>query len=112
VITAGRRDKRVTLANPGGTVPDGEGGYVEGWVPLDPPEMLARINPASATDMERAAAGTQLVTAMHMIEMLYHPGVTVETRITYGARHFQVTSVRNPDEQNRELIIVAQELLT
>ena len=111
MIATGRRDKRVLLENPGGSVPDGEGGYVEGWVSLDPAEVFAHINPANARDLERAAAGTVIATASHMIEILYHPGVTVQTRITYGTRIFQVTSVRNPDEANRELVIVAEEIV-
>jgi SPP1 family predicted phage head-tail adaptor len=111
VIATGRRDKRVRLENPGAAVPDGEGGYTEGWAPLAPAEVFAHINPASARDLERFAAGTVIATASHVIEMLYHPGVTIKTRITYGTRQFSVTSVRNPDEANRELVIVAEELL-
>lgn len=99
------------LENPGGTVPDGEGGYVEGWQALDPAQVFAHINPASARDLERSASGTVISTASHVIEILYHPQVTTKTRITYGTRVFQVTSVRNPDEANRELVIVAEELL-
>lgn len=111
MISTGLRDKHVTLENPGDPVPDGEGGYTEGWQFLWPPMAWAHIAPASATDLERAASGTVLSTATHLVTMLYHPGVTIETRISYGARKFQVTSVRNPDEANRELIIVAEEQL-
>lgn len=111
MIATGRRDKRVLLENPGAPVPDGEGGYTEGYLPLVPAEVFAHINPASARDLERFAAGTVIATASHVIEILYHPGVTVQTRITYGSRLFQVTSVRNPDEANRELVIVAEEML-
>ena len=116
MIATGQRDKRVLLENPGGTVPDGEGGYIEGWEALDPPEVFARIAPASQTDLERAASGTVLSTATHLIEILYHPGVTILTRITYtapgkGARLFQITALRNPDEANRELTLVAEEQL-
>lgn len=117
MITHGRRDKRVRLDNPGGSVPDGYGGYIEGWQALDPPEMLAHINPASAADLERAAVGVTVAQATHVIEMPYHPHVTVATRLQYddprkGLRTFQITSVRDPDESNRELIIVASELLS
>lgn len=117
MIAIGRRDKRVRLENPGGDQPDGEGGTIPGWVPLDPPEMFVRINPASAADLERAAVGVTVAQATHVIEMLYHPQVSVYTRLQYddprkGTRLFSVTSVRDPDEGNRELIIVAQELLS
>ena len=116
MIATGQRDKRVTLENPGDPVPDGEGGFTEGWAPLDPAEMFAHIAPATQTDLERQTSGTVLATATHVISLLYHPAVTVETRLRYTApgrpeRTFQVTSVRNPDEANRELVIVAEEVL-
>jgi SPP1 family predicted phage head-tail adaptor len=111
MMAAGRRDKRVLLENPGGSVPDGDGGYIEGWQPLDPAEVFAHIDPATTRDLERRAAGTVIASASHVIDLDYHPQVTVLTRITFGARQFQVTAVRNPDEANRELVVVAEELL-
>ena len=116
MISTGQRDKRVTLENPGGTVPDGEGGYIPGWEALDPPQMFVSIAPASQTDLERSAAGTVISTATHLINMLYHPGVTILTRVRYtapgkGERIFQVTALRNPDEACRELVLVAEEQL-
>lgn len=112
-MSSGERTKRVWLENPT-TVPDGEGGSTETWVALTPPQMFAHIQPATQADLERAAAGTVLSTATHVIEMAYHPGVTVQTRIRYPRfgkpeRTFQVTAVRNPDEADRELIVVAEE---
>src|SRR4051812_21372501 len=101
MIPNGQRDKRIRLDKPGAAVPDGEGGYTEGFVPLTPAEVYAHIAPASASDLERAAVGVTVAQASHVVEMLYHPGVDIYTRITYGARVFQVTSVRNPDEANR-----------
>ena len=114
--TAGLRDKLVTLENPGGSVADGEGGYIEGWQALDPATMYVHIAPASASDLERAAAGTVLSTASHLIELPYHPGVTILTRLRYtppgrAERIFQVTSLRNPDEADRDLVLVAEEQL-
>lgn len=117
MIPAGKRDKWVLLTDPSGSMPDGEGGYTEGWMPLDPPNVYARINPASQADMERAAPGTTVTMVTHMVDMDYHPGVSVRTRMEYddpdrGLRLFQFTSVRDPDEARRSLVIVAQELLS
>lgn len=117
MISAGRRDKWVLLTKPGGSMPDGEGGYTEGYLPLTPPHVYARINPATQADLERAAPGTIIATATHTIEIDYHPQVTVETRIEYadpdtGTRTFSVKSVREPEEARRELVIVAEELLS
>ena len=115
MIVAGLRLRKVSLDTPGATAPDGGGGYVEGWVPLEPAVAWARITPATQVDMERSAAGTTITAQTHLIEMTYHRGVTTKTRIQYrdpdrGVRTFQITSVRNPEEARRELLIVAEEL--
>lgn len=116
MIAAGLRDKWVLLQDPGGSMPDGEGGYTEGWLPLDPPNAYVHISPMSQADLERAAAGTTIVTGMYVVDMDYHAQVTVKTRMEYedpdrGTRLFQVTSVRNPNEDRRSLILSAVEIL-
>ena len=114
--SAGRRDKRVLLENPGAQVPDGEGGWTEGWAPLTPPQMYVHLAPATQSDLERVASGTVISSATHVISLPYHPGVTIETRLRYtepgrAERLFAVTALRNPDEADRELVLVAEEQL-
>ena len=72
----------MTLANPV-SVADADGGFVDTYTPLDPPDAFAAIVPVTARDQERAFAGTVLATATHEITVPYHPGVTIETRVTY-----------------------------
>jgi head-tail adaptor len=113
MIPAGRRTKYVTLDAPGAPVPDGVGGYTESWAPLDPPAAWVALD-AQAADMERLTADTIVASGTFAITMPYHPGVTVDTRITYtdpdrGPRVFQVLGLRDPDEARRELILVAAE---
>jgi len=110
MISAGQRTKRVLLEHPTIT-PDGAGGYTEVFVPLDPPEVFAHIDRVPSPDAERGAGGGVIATAGHVIEIAWHPQVSVYTRITYGARRFSVTSVRDPDEARRELVLNAQEVL-
>ena len=81
-----RGDLRHALAleNPGLPVPDGEGGFTEGWTPLDPPTMWASIEPAAATDLQRVVGDAQVIaTASHLIELDYHPDITIKTRLTW-----------------------------
>ena len=117
MIAAGRRTKLVALENPSAPIPDPDGGYTETWAALTPPTSWAAIEPASASDLERLAAGTVITTASHLITIPFHPGVTIETRIRYPdprkgrTRVFQVTSLHDPNEANRELVIVAEEIL-
>jgi SPP1 family predicted phage head-tail adaptor len=115
MIATGLKDKRIALEDPGDPTPDPDGGYMPGTVPLDPPEVFARIEPATGRDAERLAAGTVLTTRTHIVTIDYHPGVSNATRIRYHDfranrdRVFQVTAVLNPGEAGRELQLVADE---
>lgn len=99
----------VLLENPTGQVPDGEGGYTEGWAALSPARVPAAIKPATARDLERQVANSVQSTASHILTMRYVPGVTTATRITFGTRQFSVTGIQNTDERNIELVIAAVE---
>lgn len=113
---------RVTLENPGGSVPDTEGGFTQAWALLSPPKMWAAIIPATARDLERVVANTVQASASHLITMRYHSGVTTKTRITKGprntdgslqagSREFSVTGVFNKEERNVELTLACQEVV-
>jgi head-tail adaptor len=117
-IAAGLRDKTIRLQTPGAPIPDGDGGFTEGLSDLTPAYVQAHITPATARDLERAASGTVLASATHLITIPFHRGVTTETVVTYDdlvlgrLRTFNVTGLRNPDEANIILVLIAEELLT
>ena len=117
MMPAGLRDKRITLDAPGTPIADADGGFLDGYTPLDPPDAFAAIVPITARDQERAFAGTVLATATHEITVPYHPGVTIETRVTYvdprsgRTRAWQVTALRDPEEAGRELVLTCAERL-
>jgi head-tail adaptor len=75
---------RVTLENPGDPVPDGDGGYTETSIPLDPPDWDCSIQAASTRDLESIGAGTVLSQATHLLKGRYHPGITTESRVLIG----------------------------
>jgi head-tail adaptor len=112
-----RRHKRVTLSVTGQPQPDGEGGYEIPDVPLDPPAMFASVRPASAKDLEQIAAGTVLAQATHIVEMPYHPGMTINATLTVEdhpkpARRFTVIYIGNPDERDARLELICAEKLS
>jgi len=116
MMALGRMDKLVTLENPSGPVSDGAGGFTETWAALDPPTMWAHLDALASADMERLTADTLVASGTHAVTLPYHPGVTVQTRLTYtdparGARVFQVLGLRDPEEARRELVLVVAEAL-
>jgi SPP1 family predicted phage head-tail adaptor len=46
---------------------------------------------------------------MHRIWIRYQSGITTAMRIVYGSRTFEIRGVRNPDERNVLLEIMAEE---
>jgi len=110
----GDRLRRVQLDAPGPPVPDGDGGFTEGFGPLDPSHVFAKIEPATATSLERLTAGTVTAQATHVITLPFHPGITTQTRVQWDddtMRHHSanVTSVVNVDERCHTLILAATE---
>jgi head-tail adaptor len=108
-VSSGQRLHQVTLQNPSATAPDGDGGFTQTWADLAPPKVFMSIQPASARDLEYMAAGTVAASATHLLRGPFHRGVTTQTRILFGSRTFQVTSVRNPEERNVEMILLCEE---
>lgn len=118
----GAQRHRVRLENPGVPIPDGKGQFTEPWTALSPRDVSASIAPATARDLERVVAGTVQSSATHLIRIRFHPQVTMRTRITKGprlvdgtlapgSREFSVTGTQNVDELNREMVIVAVEVV-
>src|SRR5262245_31181644 len=107
------RPHRITLSNPGAAVPDPDGGYTIGMAPLDPPQMSARIQPATAADLERSFSGTVIATATHVVSLPYHPGVTLQTVIEYvdegGTHVYNVIGRANLEERDCELVLLCAE---
>ena len=94
--------------NPGDPVPDGEGGFTEGWADLDPPWPVA-IEPATVRDLERETAGTVITTATHIVRGRYRADVTEDTRIFFDGRTFEIVGVQNVDERGIYMRIFALE---
>lgn len=111
-MSRGARRNFITLDTPGPDIPDGDGGYTHTWLPLVPPSRWAEIKPATTRDLERMTANTSLTTATHLVRFDYHPQVTTQTRIHFGARVFEVINAPlNPDERNIDTIVVCAEMV-
>ena len=102
---------RVLFQTPGPAVPDGDGGYLQTWSDLVPATWQVSIEPATARDLERVAAGTVLSTATHVVTGRYHAGVTTKTRMIFGGRTFAITGVANVEERGITMELVAVEVV-
>jgi head-tail adaptor len=115
-MNIGERVRRVTFDVPGKPVPDGDGGYTQGYTPLDPPQLFAKVEPATDRDIERLAAGTTLSTATHLITLPFHPQITTQTRVQWTddanrPHTANVTAVINVDERCHTLVLGAAEVV-
>lgn len=102
---------KVSVSNPGGAIPDGDGGYTYGFTPADPPIVDASIQAAATRDLERVTGGTVLATATHLIRCRFHPGISVKTRLGFKGRSFEVQSVQNVDQRDIALILICAEVV-
>lgn len=87
---AGRLDQFVLLSGPVRT-PDGQGGRVTEYVPLQPSRVSAAVEAIRGTERLQAA-GLDLEVS-HRVLMRWHAQVTAATRITWGARVLEVVGV-------------------
>jgi head-tail adaptor len=105
------RQHLVSLFQPGPPVPDGEGGYTDGYQPLDPPTWWCAIQGLTAADAERVVAGTMQTTASYQVRGPFHPGITTQTRLAFRSRWFEVQSVLNEDERDIALTLTCVEVV-
>jgi len=105
-----KRPHRVSFETPLRT-PDGDGGFVETWSPLDPPALFVEILPATAQALERVGAGTVSATATHVVTGPWHPQINTRCRVLFNGRIFQVIGVSNQHERSVEMVLVCAEYL-
>lgn len=110
VTASGVRRQRVTVQQPGTPVPDGGGSFTVTWVDAVPPTWQVAITAAAGASLERAAHGTTITTATHVIRGPYRPDITTATQLLLGSRTFQIDGVRDVDERHRELELIGREV--
>jgi len=111
------RPHRVLLDEPGATIPDGDGGWTQGWDPLDPPALWAAVEQATKYTLERLASGAVLSTATHIVTLPFHPGVTTQTRVRWTDPRLRdhvanVVGVIDHDGRCAELVLGVVEVVS
>lgn len=115
VIEAGKLDHSLTLENPT-RVDDPGGGYTEVWTALSPSPVPAAIDPATQTNLEHVVANAVQSSATHVITIRFHPGVTLQSRVSFTDRAGQVhlltvKGMQNPKQRDRVLRLACEEVL-
>ena len=84
---------------------DADGSVIEAWSAYA--TVQASIEPLSAR--EYFAAQSTQADVTHRINLRYLAGVTPKMRVSYGSRLFDILSVINVGERNRELQLICRE---
>ncbi|MFK7695401.1 phage head closure protein [Paenibacillus sp. HJGM_3] len=104
-MEAGRLRHRITLEQ-FTTSPDGAGGVTEAWVAFE--TVWAAVEPLRGREMVEHQQIQSGVT--HRVRRRYRSGINSKMRIKFGGRIFRIDSVINPDERNREMQLMCEEV--
>lgn len=104
-IAAGKFRQVITIQQRADTA-DGMGGFTTTWGTYAA-NVRAAMRPY--TGKEYWAAGMKQTEASAVFSIRYQAGITQAMRILFGSRVYDIASIINPDEANRELHIMAIE---
>jgi hypothetical protein len=115
-LTLGALRQLGTLSTPGPPVPDGDGGFTQTSIPLDPPVWRFAIEKASVRSAERHFAATVIAQAAYILTGRFHPGITTQTRIAWvdraGATHTaNVLDVDDTEGAGVETVVAVSEVV-
>jgi head-tail adaptor len=110
----GTRPHKVTVQNPGPSVPDGDGGYTQTPVVSAEPWWVS-IVAATFRDLQNTQAGTVLATKVHIVRGPYRADLSTQSQIVFvdlngTTRTFDVNGIDNIELQNFELVLSCTEV--
>ena len=103
-MSIGEKNRYIQIQAPT-EVDDGQGGYITTWVRVA--DVYAKITPLSThRKFEAAQSG---INASHEIKIRYRNPMKTSWRFSYRDRYFAIGGIKNEDEADRWLIILALE---
>jgi SPP1 family predicted phage head-tail adaptor len=105
---AGKRNKLITIQSFSEVTSETGEVYEDKDNPTTVCKTWASIEPISSR--ERYLVQQSMATTTHMIKMLYRSDITSRMQAVWNGRTFVFDSVVDPEEANRELIIMATEV--
>ena len=114
-VNTGTYRQVATLSAPGVTSPDGDGGYVQTYPALSPPQWRCAIEKATVASGERHFGSTVIAQATHLLTGRFHAGITTQTRLTWvdraGTTHTaNVIGVEDPEGAGVLTIVAVAEV--
>lgn len=89
------------------TTRDDYGEPIETWVAAA--TIWARVSPGQGRELISAQQVNAELT--HQVEMRYRPEVTTTRRVIHKGRTLEIVSIINPDERNKNMILLCKELV-
>jgi hypothetical protein len=109
---------KTKVEKPAAPTKDGRGGWIENWLPLDPPVWWCSIENFNARDVERPVAKGVSSSATQLLRGDYHPTLTALCRIWVPdledptvEHRYDVLGVEIVDMGRRYLRVTAAEYL-
>lgn len=97
--------KRVVAIKKPGRVPDGMGGYEDGWT--DVATVRAAVWPVKAS--EAIANMRETVTVTHRVRLRYRDDIDETCIIIFRSRELEIKAAINPEERNEYLDLLCEE---
>jgi SPP1 family predicted phage head-tail adaptor len=104
-MQAGGLRHRIDIEQNVGTT-DTFGATTDSWALFT--TLWAAIEPLSGRELLQAQQIQADIT--HRVRFRYVSGVTAKMRVLYGSRIFNILSIINPEERNREITLACKEL--
>lgn len=108
VVPVGEMTELVTLQDP--PVATTDTALAGEWVDLNPAEVYAKVEPASARNVERNFAGAVQGVLSYVVTMRDHDGVSLKTRIGWGTSYLYVRGSAR-DKAHDRLTLACEEVV-
>ncbi len=107
-MRAGRLRHRIIIQESTGTTRDIYGSEIKAWTTHK--QVWAEINPPRSREF--FATGQTQAEVVTQVRIRYLPDIDPRMRIKFGTRYLNINSIINPDERNKELIMMCNEWVT
>lgn len=108
IVPVGEMTELVTLQDPPTAATDTD--LADAWVDLDPVEVYAKVEPATARNVERNFAGGVQGVLSYVVTMREHADVSLKTRITWDGHVLYVRGSAR-DKKNDRLTLACEEIV-